>query len=150
VDEKYGDALKVGIRYMYGFEFPCDVRNWDFGDISSLAEIGAVAEKYEIRGLSECVLKAARRTLAEFLGDDSAEDRLEEFLLGFQYTSSPHFGSSQEFDFAVKILGEHIDVLHNKAAFQELIREEHDLAVEMFNILAKRQSQMQGGNEDVV
>jgi hypothetical protein len=103
-----------------------------------------------IRGLSECVLKAARRTLAEFLGDDSAEDRLEESLLGFQYTSSPHFGSSQEFDFAVKILGEHIDVLHNKAAFQELIREEHDLAVEMFNILAKRQSQMQGGNEDVV
>jgi hypothetical protein len=50
VDEKYGDALKVGIRYMYGFEFPCDVRNWDFGDISSLAEIGAVAEKHEIRG----------------------------------------------------------------------------------------------------
>ena len=119
-------------------------RNRYLESIHEFIEFAAVAEKYEIRGLSECVLKAAGRTLAECLSDESGEDMLESFLSTFQRTSSVHSGSDREFHFAVKILGEKINVLHAKEAFQQRLGEEHDLAVELFNILAKRQNQMQG------
>jgi hypothetical protein len=134
IDGEDAEVMEHAIRYMYGFEIMDEGRNRYLESIHEFVELGAVAEKYEIRGLSECVLKAAGRTLAECLSDESGEDMLESSLSTFV-----HSGSNRESDFAVKILGEHIDVLHEKAAFQQLLGEEHDLAVELFNILAKRQ-----------
>lgn len=126
--------MRAAIRYMYGFEFPgdcCDRAVRTFGTISAFSKFGAIAERYEIVGLSELVFKAASLALADCLSDEA---KLEDFL--------STFGGSYQFQalhFEVKLIGENANKLHKKVCFQELMVEHQDLVIDLFNFLAEKQ-----------
>jgi hypothetical protein len=132
--------VRTAIRHMYGFDFP-----GEDGHLEDFAEVGAIAEKYEIAGLPELVLPSDSRALDDCM---SVAAKLEGFLkLG--RLSNMFSGDDPEFDYAVKIILDNIAKLRKHEAFQELLNKEHGLAVAILNLSVERQSQVPGGNEDL-
>jgi len=138
-------VMKAAIRYMYGFEFLGEGGHRDLGSIAEFAEVGRVAEKYEIAGLPEFILTAASRALDDCI---SNEAKLGSFLnFGRQMSLNP--GQEQRFNYAVKIIGDKVAELSKHDVFQELLDEEPELAVALVNLWGERQSRMQEGNGDL-
>jgi hypothetical protein len=130
--------MEAAIRYMYGFEFLGE----DLDSLEAFAQLGAAAQKYEIAGLPELILTAASRVLDDCIRDEAD---LGEFLyLGSLILQDS--GKGQLFSCAVKIIGDNITKLRKHAVFQELLREEPELAIALVNLLSERQSHMQEGS----
>jgi hypothetical protein len=133
VDEEDATVMQAAIRYLYGFEFFGRGGHGDLYVVGDYAEAGAIAEKYEIAGLSELILTAASRALDDRMSD---ANRLERFLY-FGHISSPGSGNG-EFNFAVKIIGDHFNKLRKYEFFQRLLSKEHELAVALLNRLVEQ------------
>lgn len=145
IDREDNSVMKAAIRYMYGFEFLGEGGHRDLGSIAEFAEVGRVAEKYEIAGLPEFILTAASRALDDCI---SNEAKLGSFLnFGRQMSLNP--GQEQRFNYAVKIIGDKVAELSKHDVFQELLDEEPELAVALVNLWGERQSRMQEGNGDL-
>jgi hypothetical protein len=115
---------------MYGFDFLDKGGHGGLHAIGDFAEAGAIAERYEIAGLSELILTAASRALDDRMGDAG---KLERFLY-FGHISSLEFGHD-EFNYAVKIIGHNFNKLRKHEFFQLLLSEEYALAVALLNRL---------------
>jgi hypothetical protein len=114
---------------MYGFEFLGE----DLDSLEAFAQLGAVAQKYEIAGLPELIRTAASRVLDHCINDE-AKLRKFLFLGSLIYKTS---GKGQAFNCAVKIIGDNITKLRKHAVFQELLHEEPELAVALVNVLSE-------------
>lgn len=131
--------METALRYMYGFDILGEGGHRDLDSIQDFAVLGAIAEKFEIVGLSSLVLTTASCALDDCLGDAG---KLECFLLFGHPSSSvlPHF------DYAVKIFAYNLAKLRKHEVFQALLNKEHELAVALLNVLAESQDHVQGGN----
>jgi hypothetical protein len=117
-DERDGHpVMMAAISYIYGFDIPGEPTPWFITTLYYLSWLGTVAEKYEIPGLSETVLKAAHRALVDGSRDEA---KLEQFLCYSELLAESTCSSKNpgHFAFAVRILGQHLTAIRTNAAFQ--------------------------------
>lgn len=136
MDEEDGDGIEAAIRYMYGFDVLGEGDYHDGGSVEEFVEVGAIAEKYDITGLSELVLSTASHALNNCVSNETK-------IAGFLHVRdlSPWVsGTDEPFDYAVKIIENNLTMLRKHAVFQELLCNEPGLAVALVNFLGERQS----------
>ena len=133
-DEEDGTAVMMAaIRHNYGFDLPGT-------SLYNLAWIGAVAEKYEIAGLSELALETARRALIDCLSD---EEKLKEFLDSGDIWTDPVPRYTLPFAFAVRILGRDLTAIRTKAGFQKFLTTAPKLALDLLNLVAEEKDELE-------
>jgi hypothetical protein len=137
-------ATTTAIKYMYGIQFPGTAYLWR--SLWTLCCIGAVAEKYEIAGLSEMVFRRAHRTLAHCLS--SHDDKLEYFLGPAAVWTQVSSTSAGSFAFAVRILGQKLTTVREKAPFQKLLREAPQLAIDLLNLVVEEKSELESKQKE--
>jgi hypothetical protein len=156
-DKEDGIAAMIdAIKHIYGLAFPDDC----YGiPLYLFASIGAVAEKYGIAGLSEAVLKAAHRQLVYKLDSEEDPEALEGFFglgtVGEEYhnagaprtkispTNTAHYA------FAVRILGQSLKVIRKIAPFQKLLKEVPQLAIDLLNLMAEENDELEGKQKKI-
>ncbi|KAM0698073.1 hypothetical protein Q7P36_001537 [Cladosporium allicinum] len=133
-DEEDGTAaMMAAIRHNYGFDLPGT-------SLYNLAWIGAVAEKYEIAGLSELALETARRALIDCLSD---EEKLKEFLDSGDIWTDPVPRYTLPFAFVVRILGRDLTAIRTKAGFQKFLTTAPKLALDLLNLVAEEKDELE-------
>lgn len=135
--------METALRYMYGFDILGEGGHRDLDSIQDFAVLGAIAEKFEIVGLSSLVLTTASCALDDCLDDAG---KLECFLFFGHPSSSDVVSEEPHFDYAVKIFAYNLAKLRKHEVFQALLNKEHELAVALLNVLAESQDHVQGGN----
>jgi hypothetical protein len=132
----------AAISYIYGFDIPGEPTPWFITTLYYLSWLGTVAEKYEIPGLSETVLKAAHRAL----GDGSRDEaKLEQFLCYSELLAESTCSSKNpgHFAFAVRILGQHLTAIRTNAAFQKLLQQVPKLSIDLLNLVAEEKDKLE-------
>ena len=137
---------RAAICYMYGSEFPGDCYRQDLESIHEFAGFGTIAEKYEIVGFPELVLKPASPTRGDRLSDGA---KLGEFISTFKAMISCYGVIAEGNGFVVKIVGEHVTTPRKRTVFHELLDKSHQLAINIFSFWAEKQSPVEGGSEDL-
>ena len=129
---------------MYGFEFLGEDGYGSLHTIWDFAEVGAIAEKYEISGLHELILTAASHAIDDCVSDVG---ELKRFLCFGGFSTLPFGENSKDnhFDYAARIIAYNLTKLRKYPVFQALLNEEHELAVALCNLLAEYQSQVEEG-----
>lgn len=106
--------MNSAIRRVYGFNFPSDCKLDMPESLYDVAEIGMIAEKYEIAGLLEWATETADNLLTDCLGD---EERLGQFLAFDRFRLT-----GPNLDFGRGCIQANLKKLRGREAFQNLLR----------------------------
>jgi hypothetical protein len=126
------DAVRTAIRYMYGLELPAsyDIKcSWS---LRCYAEVGAIAEKYEIDGLYDVIFEAANHAMAYCLGHSEA---LQTLLYDVMFHTPESVSGAYHYTFGIRVIREHPTELHREREFNILLIHQPKLAGIILNLL---------------
>jgi hypothetical protein len=137
-------AVRDAIQYMYGLELPARYKMERSWALRCYAELGAVAEKYEICGLYDLAFKAASGAMVDSLDDHGA---LKAMLDRSVFQTPESVRCAYDYNFGVRVIWEQLTQLHRKKAFCDLLRCEPRLAAILFDFLVDEKDGLKTNND---
>jgi len=128
---------------MYGLELPASYDTGWFYSLRSWAEVGAVAEKYEIDGLYDSIFVAANRAVAGCLGN---HERLQTILNFGLFQTPMSVSGAHSYSFLVKVIRENPTKLHREKGFHKLLERDPKMAAILLSLLVDEGNGLKNNN----
>lgn len=129
---------------MYALELPASYDIGGFYSLRGYAEVGAVAEKYEIDGLYDSIFVAANRAVAGCSGN---HERLQTILKFGLFQSLVSVSSAYSYSFLVKIVRKNLTKLHREQWFHKLLVRDPKMAAILLSLLVDEGNGLKNNND---